>query len=248
MLRLTCQVCTANLHIAGTPCTDFSPRGAMKGLLGVTTGYLFCWMLQRLLLEDDYALQENVASFTTRIISDTLGHMYHVEQTLLDPRDYGWPVARVRKYTVLMHKAKTGAMRQPLNVFARLFHRSPIAEATSSANTPAWDIFLIAGPSELKQELMWAASRPHSSCKEDSSSSGTELDPLDSTSNGSFWQALTPSEQGFLQGYQLKWPGQVFQLNQNPAVTATTSEQTHLATLIKNSGILWQLGSLFEYG
>ena len=33
------EVKPAKLHIAGTPCTDFSPRGEMKGLAGVTTGF-----------------------------------------------------------------------------------------------------------------------------------------------------------------------------------------------------------------
>ena len=107
----------AKLHIAGTPCTDFSPRGEMKGLAGVTTGFLFCWILHRLIMQDDYVLQENVQSFTTSIICETLGHMYHVEQALLDPRDFGWPIARVRKYTVLLHKTKTGAMTQPFETY-----------------------------------------------------------------------------------------------------------------------------------
>ena len=214
----------------------------MKGLAGVTTGFLFCWILHRLIMQDDYVLQENVQSFTTSIISETLGHMYHVEQALLDPRDFGWPIARVRKYTVLLHKTKTGAMTQPLNVFARLFHRQLAKEDTTEEEitVPEWDIFLTAGPSELMGELLWACGRPHSESK-DMCPDEIGLSPLDNTAQGSFWLALTSSEQKFLDEYQHRAPGQVYQLNQNPKVTATMSDNAHLATIIKNSGVLWPL-------
>lgn len=42
-----------------------------------------------------------------------LGGLYHVESYLLDPFYNGWPVHRVRRYTILRHRYKTKAFISP---------------------------------------------------------------------------------------------------------------------------------------
>ena len=230
----------ADLHIAGTPCTDYSPRGAMRGLDGPTTGFLFCWLAMRILLDDTYVLQENVVSFITSILSEVLGRKYHVDHIVIDAKCLGWPISRRRKYTILRHKLKCGAMSQPLNDFARIFLQdpndvqNPQGEDLDDEVSPWWSIFFFAGPKELREELMWAASRPQSTWTGDTD----DLNPLDLKN---FWRVLTATEQQVLEQYRALAPGQCYQLNQNPEVTATTSTQRHMFTIIKNAGIIWLL-------
>ena len=98
----------ADVRVAGTPCVDFSSRGTMKGLLGDTAAFLFAWIAQRRQLQEPFVVQENVVAFATESIHDTLGDLYHVDQAVLDPFEFGWPIARRCKYTVLRHRAKSG--------------------------------------------------------------------------------------------------------------------------------------------
>ena len=247
----------ADLHVAGTPCIDFSPRGQKKGLCGPTTGHLFCWLALRLLLEDAYVIQENVPAFATHVLAAVLGHMYHVDTALLDPFELGWPIVRKRRYTVLRHKTKTGAMTQPLHQWSRLFIRQYIPEdnGVDGVGVPDWDVFLVAGPVELREELLWAAGRSQSQWQwndtqetqetQDDENHGNgntqpaRLNPLDPTPLGPFWRALNKGEQEHLELYRTLSQGQVFQLNQDPDFGANISTARHLRTLIKNSGILW---------
>ena len=223
----------ADIHLAGTPCTDFSSRGNMQGFMGKTATHFFAWLAQRLRIQEPIIIQENVAGFITDVLQQAAGHLYDVQCVLLDPYQLGWPIGRVRKYTIMKHKIKAGYMRQPLSIFTHMFMRPPAP--TCVDNMPAWDMFLIAGPRELEEELLWASQRPQSTWQD---SDDTSLDPLAARS---FHQVLTSTEQTFLTKYQAKAPSQVFQLNQNPDVMATVSETGRMFTIIKNAGLLWCL-------
>ena len=142
------QALPADVHIAGTPCVDYSSRGSKRGSQGKSTGPLFAWICQRLLLQEPYVVQENVTGFSTDLLADTMGHCCHIECATLDPAEYGWPIIRKRKYTVMRHKIKTGPMASPLNVFNTLFTR-PAGQEDTQHDRPGWDIFLIGGPREL---------------------------------------------------------------------------------------------------
>ena len=188
-------------------------------------------------------MQENVPQFDPSILDGVLGHIYHHESSVLDPFDYGWPVARRRRYSVLRHRCKTGAAASPLNEMSRLFLRDQFKSNHSDEHAPAWDIFFVAGCSELRGELLWAASRPQTMWTGDMSPEA--LNPMNMDT---FMQTLTDTEQTFLQEYR-SLPdsiGQVYQLNQNPSVTATMSLQHRMVTLIKNAGILWYLASMIS--
>ena len=101
-------------------------------------------------------------------------------------------------------------------------------------------MFLIALPSELHAELLWAASRPSSGWRH-AEECARELDPLDDSTYGSYWQVLTSTETKFVDKYRQLAAGQVYQINQNPDIMATFSEHAKMFTLIKNAGVLWQL-------
>ena len=149
---------------------------------------------------------------------------------------FSWPVARQRKYTLLRHKAKTGPMSTPLNLFSRLFLEADADAEDAEHDVPQWDIFFVAGPRELQGELLWAAGRPQSLWCEESTSNDDRPSPLNPDD---FFKVLTSTERGFLDKYRSIAPGQVYQLNQNPEVTGVISKDKNLATIIKNAGVLW---------
>ena len=184
------KVTRADVHAAGTPCTDFSMRGQLQGLDGKTTVHLFAWIILRLLMEEPYVIQENVQGFTTSVLADTMGHVYFFDQTTVDPLEYGWPITRVRKYTLMRHKLLTGPMSQPLHAYSRIFLTTH--SDSSAATDPSWDQFMIAGPKELRSELLWACARPQSRWKDSESNqldadhindAAHDLDPLDVLEN-----------------------------------------------------------------
>ena len=198
--------------------------------------HLYCWVSMRRLLQESFILQENVKGFETKVISDLLGDLYHLHVTIADPVDHGWPISRVRKFTILRHKLKTGPMTVPLNVFSKYFQR-PMPPY--DPNHPAFDMFFIAEQSELMTELLWSMNRP---CSEwDQLDEGDAIDLLDSTSSGAYWKSLTSTEKSFLDRYLELFPGVAYSLNQNPDFGATKSGHQSLQTLIKNTGILWIL-------
>jgi hypothetical protein len=197
---------------------------------------LFAWLAQRLLIQEPFVLQENVVAFSPEIFKDVLT-MYWVDSTVLDAKHLGWPVNRRRRYTLLRHKLKTGAVASPMSLFTGLFAKPPPPQPAADSLPPAWDCLFVADLAELRSELLWAAGRPLSSWT--GSTDPECLCPLDSEA---FYQTLTATEQRFLRIYRERCPGQVYQLNQNPEVTMTASTTESLPTIVKNAGILWLSG------
>ena len=136
------------IHIAGTPCTDFSLRGSQDGADGVTIVYLYAWAAQRRDLQEEYVVQENVVQFEIELLDDLLGDLYHIDAVVTDPTSTGWPVNRTRRYIIMRHKIKTGSFATPLNQFARLFLKLP--SDMPKIPMPAWDAFFVAGPQDLE--------------------------------------------------------------------------------------------------
>ena len=227
------------MHIAGTPCVDFSLKGKQLQLRGQATGHLFVWLGQRLRLQEPLIIQENVPQFDPAIINDILGHLYTQDSIVLDPYELGWPIARRRRCTIPRHRGKSGPAAAPLNMLSKLFLSEPLIETREGE--PAWDPFFVAGCSELRGELLWAASRPQTSWS--GSTSSESLDPRDTTT---FMSTLTSTEQKYLCEYRAlpNASGQIYQLNQNPSAVATMSSDKKMLTLIKNAGVLWSLDSI----
>ena len=154
----------------------------------------------------------------------------------------------------MRHKLKTVAFTSPFNLFSQMFCAPMWFGAYTddvSAATPAWEVFFVASPMELYDELVWACGRPESRAKGVCSYESCESFSQDHQSNdavattrilNAFYQALTVVEVWFYGYYASKYAGQVYSLNQNPDITSGMSGWDYLHTIIKNAGILWLLG------
>jgi site-specific DNA-cytosine methylase len=162
-----CKARRAKLHIAGTPCVDFSTRGLQAKENGPTLVFLLCWIAMRIMLQEMLVIQENVADFTTNLLLQWLGHLYHIDVCILCPSACGWPVARRRKYTVLRHRYKTRCYETPFNIFSSLFSMSMFfgVHTWDEDIAPFWDVFFVASQEELLEEKQWGQSRPESRYK-----------------------------------------------------------------------------------
>ena len=232
----------ADIHIAGTPCVDFSSRGTQEGEEGSAQVCFMCWLLHRAAVQEAYIIHENVPGFQVEGLSRALGRWYDVDSALVCPSWFGWPITRKRRYTVLRHKVKSLPFRSPWSVFTKMFFRSPMdpiplpphADGADSDPDPPWACFMVASAEELSEELEWASTRPSSkACVQ-------PKDMLRPYSGLSFYACLTEEEEKYLREYELRFPGCAYSLNQSPSFGATHSSKTHLQCLIKNLGILWK--------
>lgn len=249
ILHLPGQVLPASIHIAGTPCADFSVKGNQMAELGPTFVLFLCWCAQRLLLQESILIQENVHQFKVELLFRMLGKLYHVdtsESVTFGPQELGWGVQRQRRWTVPRHKYKTRAWRCPFNIFASLFVSQPWFGLWDEVKdrTPAWDIFFASSQMEQFMELLWGFSRPGclSQCP---FSTFDEFKTSCVDSHAAIWlAALTQTEQEHLSNYVSAGSSDcaVYQLNQNPQFVDTRSNWENLQTLIKNAGVLWCLG------
>ena len=230
----------ADCHIGGTPCVDYSPRGALGGEEGVALICFLAWLMHRAAIQEAYIIHENVPGFLVETLSRALSKWYDVETTVMDAAALGWPISRKRRYTVLRHKMKSLPFRSPLTVFTRMFLRAQHQnELDDEPEQPTWSCFMVATLAELQDELHWASQRPMSQAAlDDSLHQDEDLNPL---SGHSYHMTLTQCEHDFLDIYEKRFPNCAYSLNQNPDFGATHSSATHLQCLIKNLGILWML-------
>ena len=233
-----CKASEADVHLAGTSCAAFSRKGSRLQLLDDTALDLMAWIAQRRRTQEKIIVQENVEEFCTEDLISWLGDLYSIQVVLLDPKNFGWPIRRPRKYHVCVHRNKAGTVSCPLDMFARLFLRHPIKELLENSE-PRWTMFFVAEEKDLENEIHWACQRATTWATEHDS---WVLPWSDLTTNGSFWKSLTQFERNNLAAYQERWPGQTFQLNQNATVTPTRSDDFHMPTLIRNAGIIWTFG------
>ena len=207
----------------------------------------FCGM--RRLLQEPICIQENVENFESDLLAIHLGDLFHISVELISPHQYGFPVLRPRKWTILRHKYKTNSWSSPWSAFAKMFQSDMwfgAYTAEISGQVPAWEVFFDTSPEDLFDELSWACSRPESRSK----ATGCPFESAEAVKDAllhrpqdvraAFLNALTEVESTFLLHYVSQRPGQAYSLNQNPQVTFTASSNDHLHTLIRNTGVLWQ--------
>ena len=218
----------------------------MLGVAGRAFAALLAWTAQRARLQESIVIQENVVGFPTSLLLTLLGFLYFVDVSEMDPADYGWPVSRRRKWTVLRHRGKTRGATTPWSIFARLFRADPLfgLQHNLAQGKPAWDVFFSGTTENQFLELQWASQRP-SSCAYESGCGFNTLEEFEAASQEAiqeaFWRSLTECEQDFLQQYRQTAPDGAYSLNQNPSVSFTASKPSALQTLIRNMGILWWL-------
>ena len=156
---------------------------------------------------------------------------------LLDPSDLGWGIRRRRKYHFMRRKLKAGPMSCPLNIFSSLFTTEAEKDLVKKMlhNLPDWDMYFVAGPEELIEELEWASGR-------DSVISKPQLNWKDMVPQGAYEMSLNTFERNQLEDYRSNFPLQCYQLNQSFDAQATRSTNSFLPTIIKNAGVIWNLG------
>ncbi|CAE7717129.1 unnamed protein product [Symbiodinium sp. CCMP2456] len=164
-----CQVDTARCHCGGTPCTDFSSRGLQLRSEGKTFVHFLAFCGMRICLQEPVVIQENVENFETELLERYLGQLYHISVECLSPDQYGFPILRPRKWSILRHKYKTSCWASPWSAFAKMFQSDMWFGAYAryiSDQVPAWVVYFDASAEELFEELCWACSRPESLSKD----------------------------------------------------------------------------------
>ena len=90
-----------HIHVAGVPCTDFSLMGKRQQTHGLTMQCFLVWIRLVVIVQPLFILFENVRFFPVDVLRDLLGHLYFVDDALVDPSKLGWPARRIRRYVSL---------------------------------------------------------------------------------------------------------------------------------------------------
>jgi hypothetical protein len=218
--KCECVHQVADVHWAGTPCPDFSILGKGEGLDGPTMVYYTAWCSLRRLLQEACIVQENVEGQPLRLLEETLGDLYYIDEIILDPALLGWPVKRRRVWRLLTHKVKCSGTSQPFDILNKFFHRRCLI---------TWRDFLIAEPAEIDAEKIWSASRPSSKANGETLETVQSLNPI---------ATLTETETQRARFYKRLAPGCVWGLGHNPRNVPIMSDPKILGTVVKNCGIM----------
>ena len=87
------------IHLAGSPCVDYSEMGNGEGVAGHTIAYFLTWAAIRRKVQEPVIIHECVREFCEWLLLDELP-MYFIDYIVLSPSDLGWPIARQRSWCV----------------------------------------------------------------------------------------------------------------------------------------------------
>ena len=114
------------ISVAGFSCVDFSPRegSAALRLAGKTAPSFWSWLAEVLVLEPTLVFYENGPNFNGEVFEQVpeIWQMYAHQDVLVSPSHLGWPVSRLRRFGVLVHRYKAifnGSGNEFLHVFRR---------------------------------------------------------------------------------------------------------------------------------
>ena len=237
-----CQVACEDIHLGGTPCTDFSARGTRDEMQGQTTWALMAWIAMRRDIQEPYWAQENVCEFPVSFLQEQLQDLYEVQSVVVDPATLGWPVTRRRQYVVGRHRQKTVPWNMRLDAFVSHFTHPP--KCDTSGVVPPWDIFFVASDHELRDELNWAGSRPTSAAADAHNDSQSAFEQelerqFDLEDDNVFSNCLTYNEHRYKEKYESMSRNRCYSLSQNPQFGPNVCSWDHLNTILKNAGIIW---------
>ena len=246
----------ADVHVAGTPCVDFSVRGSTLGEQGDAFLCFLCWAAGRRYHQESIVIQENVKGFPQRLLIDLLGDIYDIQAVVINPSNHGFPSERPRQWVVMRHRSKTHAFTCNLSTWVSMFQAPSLfgLYETLQPMMPGWSVYFQNDESSaayLFAELLWASSRADSGCREDGCRFKSVEDFTHALLNeyesvkDEFYKALNQFEKRVLVDYKALSPDMCYSLNQNPDFGATTSTWESLHTVIKNAGIIWNLALLY---
>ena len=146
----------AMLHAAGTPCVAWSSQGQRVGTSGPTMLAFAAWVGQRLLLQEDAILHDNVPEFNVEVLKKIFEDMYIIESIVVCCSALGQPAERRRRLTWLRHKKSVvmtpSKIKESWTDFHHHFERNCLI---------TWEsYFELASEAELESELQWAMERP----------------------------------------------------------------------------------------
>ena len=133
-----------------------------------------------------------------------------MDKSELDPTCLGYPYARDRGFIRMRHKAKVIAEVSPLSNFAKRFYRAIKFEWWKQIwflmDPKAAHLATIAD--EAQRELTLAQDKEQSSAHAEA--------PLSPSDTDAFFRVLHPTEQSHVNSYDRRWPGEAWQLHQDP--------------------------------
>ena len=138
-----CQLQKSRVHVAGTPCKDFSTQNnGRPGLGGKTSKHLFIWMALMKVLLPLIIICENVVGFPPQLLRTFLP-MCALKTVVLDKFNFGHCFQPVRRYTTL-HLCTVVSLVRDLD---------PIKDVVGRGRSPShvWQQYLVASDAEMRQ-------------------------------------------------------------------------------------------------
>lgn len=232
-----CVLVSCALHVAGPPCTDFSPQGGRQRHWGGTFACTLLWIVQRIQLDEDYWIHENVVQYDNGLLLVLLSPMFVIVSCEIDPLNLGWPASRPRRLTIGINKRLFKQFVAPLSVFVKICSRE--------CALTCFDFF-VADTVALSYDLAWSRNRPSSCVKAHNLQHvRTVSEILYAYCLQSEWaMSLGLEDLNFLGGYrQLNRRGRraIFYLNQDPDTHEQWSRTKNeiLPTIIANATLMW---------
>jgi hypothetical protein len=209
-----CRLQRARLHIAGTPCTDWSQAGDQAKTSGITMVHFLAWVALRRLIREPMLVQENVPLFPQALLIELLGDLYEFQFHQTSPVDHGFPVVRKRQYAI---------GRLPSSTLSWDIQGTDFIDKFRRIGGFGLDAFFVAPRADLLAELAWASGRPSSVYHSPETNLISAVVPqspshrLRDEQRSIFWFALTKTEHRYIEVYiQKKGTNKVFMLGQNP--------------------------------
>ena len=139
------------MAFGSTTCVDFSQVGGGRGMVGRSMRQFAAWKRERLKMhalgKEALVWHECVPEFPAETMFDDFAGTHHVVSLLVDPRLFGWPVRRIRRFTILIDKAR-------FNLKGEITLASLARDYGSSCNLSADDLLM--APSEVVVERIVA--------------------------------------------------------------------------------------------
>ena len=228
-LEAHCQVCQAQcrykraqLHIAGSPCVDWSAFGQKQEENGPTIIFFMVWVMMRRMLQEPSVILENVPSFPLGMLQSYLGDLYDIDSVSTCNADFGLAVRRARRYFCLT--LKSYELGLPMESIPRIYARKRAGHTFHD--------FFVADTAELKNVLRWGFHRTEAS---------RLIDNLDTLGREHIHAGLLKNEQDRLQYFVTHKNGSdcVCSLSQKPEAFPCMSSNASLHCILKHSHILW---------
>ncbi len=219
-----CELVPGFLHVAGIPCTDWTPQGQKAGAWGETMVCLFCWIALRRRLLTPVLVLENVPQFPFSMLQRFLP-MYKLDDAIIDNEvTLGLSISRTRRYCIAI-LVLYYHLERPLSQLDSCLGRS-------RGGSHSWRDYFVADTAELQAELSW--SRKRKSSRAHGATVGTDR----SISATSFEDSLCPWEYKHLQGARQLGRGHLYLLSQDPGRKQRSSGNV-AAALIANMHMLY---------